>query len=159
MVKGTSAEVPAITSSSPGHSGFNMVSVWPTGPSSLVPVGRGGIVGLSERSGYLDYQKKKNLSSRDFAASLMILFCYYFTGFTTTTKKTIRNIFFFELYMDILTPHKWSRLVTCCYVSVPYPWRCRNVNFPSDRDSNPGSFTVLSFFPQFNRHKATVGPG
>ena len=26
---GTSAEVPAITSSRPGHNGFNMVSVWP----------------------------------------------------------------------------------------------------------------------------------
>ena len=37
-----------------------MVSVWPPGLSSSVPVGRGGIVGLSERSGYLDYQKKKN---------------------------------------------------------------------------------------------------
>ena len=51
--KGTSAEVPAITSSNSGHSGFNMVSVWPPGPSSLVPVGRGEIVGLSERSGFL----------------------------------------------------------------------------------------------------------
>ena len=43
----------------PCHSGFNMVSVWPPGPFSPVPVGRGEIVGLSERSGYLDYQKKK----------------------------------------------------------------------------------------------------
>ncbi|CAN7049902.1 unnamed protein product [Brassica rapa subsp. trilocularis] len=32
---------------------------YPNGPFSPVPVGRGGIVGLSERSGYLDYQKKK----------------------------------------------------------------------------------------------------
>ncbi|WZZ45157.1 hypothetical protein YC2023_041416 [Brassica napus] len=48
--KGTSAEVPAITSSSFGHSGFNMVSVWPPGPSSPVPVRRGGIVGLSDSS-------------------------------------------------------------------------------------------------------------
>ena len=37
-----------------------MVSVWPLEPSSPVPVGRGGIVGLSEKSGYLDYQKKIN---------------------------------------------------------------------------------------------------
>ena len=44
--KRTSAEVPAITSSSSGHSGFNMVSVWLPGPSSPVPAGRGGIVGL-----------------------------------------------------------------------------------------------------------------
>ena len=35
-----------------------MVSVWPLEPSSPVPAGRGGIVGLSEKSGYLDYQKK-----------------------------------------------------------------------------------------------------
>lgn len=57
--KGTSAEVPAVTSSSSGHNGFNMVSVWPPGPSSPVPVGCGGIVGPSEKSGYLDYQKKE----------------------------------------------------------------------------------------------------
>ncbi|WZZ89766.1 hypothetical protein YC2023_118345 [Brassica napus] len=25
---------------------------------------------------------------------------------------------------------KWSRLVTCCHVSVLYPWRCRNVDSP-----------------------------
>ena len=37
-----------------------MVFVWSPGSSSSVPVGRGGIVGLSEKSGYLDYQKKKN---------------------------------------------------------------------------------------------------
>ena len=55
--KGTSAEVPAITSSNPGHNGFNMVSIWPPEPFSSVSVGRGGIVGLSERSEYLDYQK------------------------------------------------------------------------------------------------------
>ena len=67
--KGTSAEVPAITSSSPGHTGFNMVSsVWSPESFSPVPVERGGIVGcggivgVSERSGYLDYQKKKRLS-------------------------------------------------------------------------------------------------
>ena len=46
--------------SSPGHSGFNMVSVWLSGSFSPVLVGRGGIVGLSEKSRYLDYQKKKN---------------------------------------------------------------------------------------------------
>ena len=63
--KGTSAEVSAITSSSPGHSGFNMVFVWSPGPSSSVPVGRGGIVGLSERSEYLDYQKKKKKMATD----------------------------------------------------------------------------------------------
>ena len=58
--KGTSAEVPAVTSSNSGHNGFNMVSVWPPEHSSPVPVGCGGIVGpISERSGYLDYQKKK----------------------------------------------------------------------------------------------------
>ena len=32
---GTSAEVPAITSSRPGHNGFNMVSVWPPWPASF----------------------------------------------------------------------------------------------------------------------------
>ena len=56
--KRTSAEVSASTSSNPDHSRFNMVSVWPPGPFSPVPVGRSGIVGLSERSGYLDYQKR-----------------------------------------------------------------------------------------------------
>ena len=49
----------AITSSSPGYSGFNMVSVWFSGPSSPVPVRHGGIVELSEKSGCFDYQKKK----------------------------------------------------------------------------------------------------
>lgn len=53
--KGTSAEMPAITNSNSGHSGFNMVSVWFSGPSSPVPIGCGRIVGLSEKSGYLDY--------------------------------------------------------------------------------------------------------
>ena len=62
--KGILAEVFAITSSSSGHSRFNMVSVWPPGSSSPVPVGRGRIVGLSERSGYLDYRKKKNYNNR-----------------------------------------------------------------------------------------------
>lgn len=57
--KETSVEVPAITSSNPNHIRFNMVSVWPAGLFLPVPVEYGGIVGLSERSGYLDYQKKK----------------------------------------------------------------------------------------------------
>ena len=41
-----------------------------------------------------------------------------------------RFIIFFELYRGILTSHKWSRLVTCCRVSVICPWRYRNVNSP-----------------------------
>ncbi|WZZ26937.1 hypothetical protein YC2023_010338 [Brassica napus] len=35
-----------------------MVSVWSPGPSSPVPVGRGGIVGLSKRSGKVRKQVK-----------------------------------------------------------------------------------------------------
>ena len=57
--KGTSAEVPAIMSSSSDHSGFDMVFVWSPRPFSPVPVKCGGIVELIERSGYLDYKKKK----------------------------------------------------------------------------------------------------
>ncbi|WZZ32020.1 hypothetical protein YC2023_015421 [Brassica napus] len=53
--KRTSAEMSAITNSNLGHSGFNMVSVWFSGPSSPVPIGCGRIVGLSEKSGYLNY--------------------------------------------------------------------------------------------------------
>ena len=52
-------------SSSPGHNRFNIVSIWPPGPSWPVPVGHGGIVGLSERSGYLDYQKQKQKNKKN----------------------------------------------------------------------------------------------
>ena len=57
--KETSAEVPAITSSSPDHSGFNMVFVWFPGPFSPIPVGRGEIVGLSEEVRVPGLSKKK----------------------------------------------------------------------------------------------------
>ena len=40
------------------------------------------------------------------------------------------TFFFFELCRSIQAPQKWSKLVTCCHVSVLCPWRCRNVNSP-----------------------------
>ena len=47
--KRTSAEVSAITSSSSGHIGFNMVSVWPVESFLPVPVGYDDIVIGTER--------------------------------------------------------------------------------------------------------------
>lgn len=62
---------------------YNMVSVWSLGFSSPVPVERGGIIELSERSGYLNYQKKRKKPNQ--------------TGIKLRTKRVTKYIKYKEI--------------------------------------------------------------
>ncbi|WZY78972.1 hypothetical protein YC2023_025356 [Brassica napus] len=92
--KKTSAEVSAITSSSSGHSRFNMVFVWFSGLSLPVLVGCGGIVGVSERN------QKKMLETvaiwGKMVSSIMLIWAMY-SQYIPRHIRSQMEIYFYKL--------------------------------------------------------------